>query len=253
MIDYEIKTSQPRQRKKHPIRSGVVFSGVFHATMIGLLIAAPVFLFMKQPRVLNVITVTYADVRDSQETAEPKIRLATDPSQVTSELLQQRLNEKVAEADTRSEDENLEQFESLAGRLEEISSEKRIEQLASSIGKFFGTKKRATAPSDDTAEGEFDHETAQMHDVRREETAEEQFQYWAILIDAEGHVMEVEMANPEGETMYKTMRRLKAFPLADKVYRQIAMPLIDKLLQAKGDTQSVAPAETPMEESNSDL
>jgi hypothetical protein len=81
----------------------------------------------------------------------------------------------------------------------------------------------------------FDADTAQMHDVRRERTSGGQWRYWLILLDAEGRTIEVEVPPVEGEQLYKTMQRIKAFPLAEKVYRQITMPLLDKMLNANSE------------------
>jgi len=35
----------------------------------------------------------------------------------------------------------------------------------------------------------------------------------------------------DGAPLYETMQRLKTIPLAQKLYRQIAMPLLDKLIR----------------------
>ncbi len=50
--------------------------------------------------------------------------------------------------------------------------------------------------------------------------------------------MDVEMTAEEGETAYRTMQTLKKFPLAQSVYRQIAMPLLDKAAAATGPSNS---------------
>ena len=58
-----------------------------------------------------------------------------------------------------------------------------------------------------------------------------------VLVDASGRTYEIEMTEEEGEQAYRTMETLSKYPLANKVYRQIAMPLIDQAL-AKRKTPS---------------
>ena len=42
--------------------------------------------------------------------------------------------------------------------------------MASTLNKWLGTEQRATMPAEKPVAGEFDYDTAQLHDVRREKT-----------------------------------------------------------------------------------
>jgi hypothetical protein len=53
-----------------------------------------------------------------------------------------------------------------------------------------------------------------------------------VLIDAAGRTRRSAMDAAEGESAYRTMQLLKSNPLAEMVYRRVAMSLLDNIIQA---------------------
>jgi hypothetical protein len=72
--------------------------------------------------------------------------------------------------------------------------------------------------------------------VKRGTTPQGTWRYVAVLLDARGRTMEVELNDRDGEVLYALMQRLKANPLLERVYRRIAMPIFDQLLKAADRT-----------------
>ena len=97
-------------------------------------------------------------------------------------------------------------------------------------------------PAEDTVAEAFDFDTAQLHDVTKLDQEDGSVKYLSVLVDAQGRTMDVEMSGEEGETAYQTMQTLKKFPLAERVYRQIAMPLIDQAIAASDATEKLTPS-----------
>ena len=229
----EIVTNESPTNRKPPYFAGLFVSSVIHAIAVFVLLVAPIFWFVNKVNLDHHAIVVAAARRDEPNDRPEEVKVATKPDEVNDSLVEKKLNQAIEHAQEESPEENLGKLDSLAERLDRTSSEESIDKLAEKFQGWLGTSKRATKPAEEPVAGEFDYDTAQLHDVRRELNDDQSWNYWAIMIDAEGRTIEVEMTLSEGETMYKTMQRMKAFPLVDKVYRQITMPLLDKLLQTE--------------------
>ncbi len=204
--------------------------------LLGLLIGS----FREEPyggwgaREARVVYVSVSE-ESERESAGPAVAVVTDVADVTGPMVRERIEQVVEEAVGRSDQENLDRLDRLAGRLSEVSREGTVDQLARSFHSMLGTSERAGEPATEPIGGEFDPQTAQFHDVRREFPDGQTPQYFAILIDAQGRTIEVAMEAAEGERMYALMRRIKDHPLLERVYRRIAMPLLDQLLAAPAE------------------
>lgn len=136
--------------------------------------------------------------------------------------------------------EQLNELDKQAARLESLSSEKSVDEIAAKFQEWIPTSRRASEPSAEVSSGEFDFDTAQIHDVLRSAAADGSWNYRSVLIDAGGRTFEVEIDRAAGENMYAAFESLKKFPLANQVYRQIAMGLMDRALQAERSDGAVA-------------
>ncbi|MCY2986313.1 MAG: hypothetical protein NTY19_00335 [Planctomycetota bacterium] len=247
--------SKPRQRlsRRYQIY-GLAISLFVHASvLVGLSIASvePWFFLASTAWDTNAIKATFgtADeqaylppaqpfpvqilpipVSGAEEVKTPAPELAVDPSQVTDDMLRARLDAAVAKAAGRNAQENLDRLDQMSGRLKNVASAGSISELAGTFQQFVGTKSRASQPVEHVAPDDFDYETAQFHDVKRYAIEPSGWRYVAVLLDAAGRTTEVEMDEPDGERVYVTLERIKANPLLEQVYRQIAMPLLDKML-----------------------
>lgn len=226
-------TPAPFRPHKHPARAGLLTSLLLHTLVVGAAVAIPLAWLFNDDGEDNTITVV-ATISD-QPPSEPEtveVQAVSDPSEVTGVMVDEKLNEVIAESQQMTDQEKLDRLTMLAQRVEQVSTEQSIDELTGQFHKWFGTQPRATQPAAAPVAGPFDFDTAQLHDVKREAGENGGFRYIATLLDAEGRTLEVELNEAEGETMFETMERLKAFPLADKIYRQITMPLMDNLIKA---------------------
>ncbi len=148
-----------------------------------------------------------------------------------SDFLAARVMDSIAEAEKHSDEENLQRLKQLTRQLNDGSTAESIAQVTTQISKFLGTGPRASEPAKEPVAGDFEIDTAQLHDVRREMLSDGTFKYIAILIDAAGRTNETEMPAAEGESAYKTFELIKQNPLLERVYRGVVMSLLDKVLK----------------------
>jgi hypothetical protein len=168
-----------------------------------------------------------------------------DPAATTAAAahwVQQRMLDEIAAADRLSVSENQERLAQLGQQLEQISSPESVDAVSSKLNTLLGTSGRATQPAAEPVAGEFDHDTAQLYDVKRSENAGGGYDYVAVLLDAAGRTMESTLTQAEGEQLYKTFELMKANPLLERIYRGVVMSLLDKLLRPN---QAAAPGARP--------
>ncbi len=232
LID-EAETLPTRRRLA---RTGIAFSLFVHGSAMTALVVAPLFWLMDSPsfdkNAITIVSVVSQD-QDQDQSKPDEVRIVTDPDEVKGGMVEEKINQAIEDAKKHSTAENLGKLDKLTEKLNDVSSEKSIDQLTTTFDKWFGNDKRAFEPAREPVKGPFDYDTAQVHSMRREPGQNGGWIYFALMVDADGRTMETEMRGPEAETLYTTLERIKAFPLAEKVYRQMALPLIDKLIRAQ--------------------
>ena len=183
----------------------------------------------RNARAIRVILADAAAVDDAAPTAA-EVRVVSDPADVTAAMVRQRLDDVVTQSESLREADKLARLDALSERLQDVADERSLRRLATAMQSFLGTQPRAAQPAAVRPEGEFDFETAQFHDIQRHPQQPEGFRYVTILLDSQGRTREVEMSEQDGQLVYETMQRIKANPLLEQVYRQMVMPLLDRLM-----------------------
>lgn len=200
----------------------------------------------KQPSLSPSTTATGQD-RDERAQELPK-PTSSDPLESLSppSIVQRRVEQSIEQANRLAPEQKLERLSELSGELNKVSTEESLDQLTTQLQGLLGLKPRATEPAEKGAEGPFDMTTAQIHDVRRQELKEGGFLYFAILLDAAGRQQETELDEETGAQLHRTFELIKANPLLEKVYRQVVMSLLDKIIPV-GDTTPMGgpPARSP--------
>ena len=215
-------------------RCGWGISWVLHAALASGLLAATYQPWWvadwaaRNARAIRVVLVDAATADDA--VAAPEVRVVSDPADVTAEMVQQRLDTVVAKAESLPEADKLARLDALSERLRDVADESSLRRLATAMQSLLGTKPRAAQPAAARPQGDFDFETAQFHDIQRHPNPPEGFRYVTILLDGQGRTLEVEVSEQDGQLVYETMQRIKANPLLEQVYRQIVMPLLDRLM-----------------------
>lgn len=146
-------------------------------------------------------------------------------------LIAESVMQAILESEKRSAEENLERLEGLSETLETVSDEESVDALVQGFQKWMGTKPRAAKPAEEPVAGEFDFNSAQIHDVMKKTLDDGTVTYSAILVDAEGRQMQTEMTPEEGEQLHRVFALIKENPLLERIYRGVVMSLMDKMLQ----------------------
>lgn len=263
------------------LRRGLVISTALHAGLLGLLVAeaawrlfVPIRLTLPDQVVLHVRTGAPGEREEIDALSEPRdepvdvvaqpletVSIAAHeedmhPEQIMAARVAKRVQAAAEEAQQANPDDQLKRLEQAAKELEQISSEKSVDEMAEKFHDWFGMKRRAQRPAAEPVAGEFDFGTAQLHDVRRESNGEGVYTYIAVLVDAEGRRFESRMDAIEGESAYKTMQLMKSSPLAEMVYRRIVMGFLDNIIHAGQQNQAATvegegttdPGKSPTEE-----
>jgi hypothetical protein len=164
-----------------------------------------------------------------------------DPNSPSGKWVAARMLAEIARSEQLSDDEQLARLKSLTGQLNRIATEDSVTEVSGQLASLLGTEDRAKRPAAEPVAGEFDFDTAQVHDVRRIEQGPGQFTYVAILLDAQGRTVESPLTPTEGEQLYKVMELVKSNPLLERIYRGVAMSLLDKLMKPASDPASSGP------------
>lgn len=172
--------------------------------------------------------------------ADPRWTMLTEPNlderaaevqEAASSFLDAQVARAIRDAEHKSDEDNLERLRNLSGQIDKVATEESVAQVTTQISKLLGVGERATAPAKEPVAGEFDLDSAQLHDVRREMLEDGTFKYVAVLVDSAGRMQDTEMNAAEGESAFKTFELIKQNPLLERVYRGVVMSLLDKMLK----------------------
>lgn len=170
--------------------------------------------------------------------AEPEV--VPLPGEKAKDTVKRVLEEQTQAAAARTDEENLTALEEQGERLKHVSSENSINQIADQFHSWVGTEERATEPAKDTpmqtaetlSTSNFDISTAEFYDVKKVRSKSTgQIKYKAVLLDAQGRTLSMELSQEEGEKLYPVFKQMKQNPLMAQIYKKIVMPLIDKQLK----------------------
>ncbi len=216
---------QPSAATKRPLRWGVIASVVFHAVVLVLLLIYRPWQSDDSAEDKAPATSGAGAIAAKRPAPPETERLVRSVDQV-----QPRLNEVIEETRQRTDQQNVDELTRQIQRLDSISSEESVEQLAARFQQWLGAKPRAQRPAEEPVDGEFDVSTAQLYEVQRHGNPDGSWTYTGVLLDAEGRTVETNLDAQQGQRAYEVMQTLEESPLAQQVYRQIAIPLLDKLL-----------------------
>ncbi len=148
-------------------------------------------------------------------------------------LISESLMRAIRESEQRSAEENLERLEDLTGTLNAVSDQESVDQLVQGFQKWMGTKPRATKPAEEPDAGEFDPDSAQLHDVTMATADDGTVTYKMVLVDSAGRQFETDLSAEEGEQLHRVFALIKENPLLERIYRGVVMSLMDKMLETK--------------------
>lgn len=151
-----------------------------------------------------------------------------------------KISSAIRDAEDAQPEENLKQLSKLTQQLDNVGTKEGISEIAGKVSDWTGTQQRASQPNEQTTEDKpFDYDTAQLHEVKREKGKNGDWVYKSVLLDANGSTTETEMDATSGKTAYDTMQIVKSSPFADAVYRRIAMPMMDQIIETSKQAEKL--------------
>ena len=166
---------------------------------------------------------------------QPPVTHTNAPQTSAPTIVGTQIADVISSSQEKSTEENLHQLDAMSSQLKSVTSDKSVDDIASNVQQWMGLQTRASKAKAASTIMEFDIDTAQLHSVDRQENKPGKMEYKAVLIDAQGRTVEIKLTEAEGKETYALMQRIKANPLLEKVYRQIAMPILDSLVQSARD------------------
>ena len=144
--------------------------------------------------------------------------------------LESRLRTDIRQTQSLDPTLNNARLDQLAHRLSSITDDSSIDKIAVHLRNQGNVSNRAIQPNPLASSEGFDVATAQLHQVKRIQENDNTWKYVAVLLDAHGRTRMAKLTDAEGERQYALMKKIESNPLLEKVYRQIVMPMLDKLL-----------------------
>jgi hypothetical protein len=234
-IDEQEEDSGNKDTKR--LRSGFGISLIVHAIILALLIIIP-YQILSNSDVANNSSETAKPEKTEEEKKKEqikkdlaKLKPEDDGELVPKETVLEKVEEFRKVTESLSEEEKQEKLDAVGQQLENLSSEEAVSDIANKLSGYFETEKRASAPRENVS-GTFESNTSQIFDVKKTFDENGSISYIATLVDAKGRTMDIPLGKEDGASLYQTFQTLKKFPLAQKVYRDIAMPLLDKMAAA---------------------
>lgn len=153
-----------------------------------------------------------------------------------NQLARKQFDAESERAEKLDAEQQFKKLQAASKRLSQLSSEKSVTEMSDKLRQVFQLPERATQPTPDAEENErFNPESAQLHDVLKEMTDDGQDRYFAILIDSQGLTSKIPLTLEEGNKLHRLMQLIKSNPLLERLYRQLAMPLLDQLMRKSTD------------------
>ncbi len=225
-------SDKPQTSARWTWRLSVWLSVAVHVAILVALVWIPYHYWREQPDdPTKPAASTTADGSEARapEPLPPAPKIP-EPEDLSSERVQRQLDEMIEQAERLTPEEQRERLDRLGRRFEEISSPEHVERIAERMQEWLGTEARASAPAAEPVEGSFDHNTGQVHDVQLTNVNGTK-RYQVVLVDAKGRTLEVEVDDDVGQQLHEVFVMIKKYPLLEEVYRRVAMPLLDQLLE----------------------
>ena len=237
-FEREIDHRQSVLSKKSLTRRAIVASVLFHLALIAVLL----FWYVPLPTASKSAggVSNTDDQRFESPPPDPKRAppLVENPK-VPKEQIEASIEAQIEATESLSDEKKLTELEKNLQRLESIASEDSVREVTATIAGSLGLEP-GPRPSEQPPAGALDPDTAQILEVNRFRDPSGQWKYTSVLVDAEGRTQEVPLTEAEGESAYKTMQTLKQYPIADGIYRQLVMPMIQGMIEASEKTQQAA-------------
>ncbi len=169
----------------------------------------------------------------SDASTEPNNATMVPVRDVIAEHIEKSIEVQIEESESKTNEEKLSGLDKNLERLHRISDDATVDQVSAKIAATMGIDREQYAEKPERPDGEFDVSSAQIESVKRTQDEKGNWNYEAVLVDQEGRKSVTPMNRDEGQTLYDAFEKIKQYPMAEGIYRQLVMPLIQKMLEAE--------------------
>jgi hypothetical protein len=174
------------------------------------------------------------DDQSNESSSPTKQRSApTESPDVPAEQIGQSIESQLEQVSKLSDEQKRSELEKNLKRLDAIAQEDSVEQVSVTIAESLGLDSTQYTDKQPPADGSFDHDTAQLADVKRSQDASGRWVYETVMVDATGRTMIVPTPAEQGEQLYETFRKMKQYPMARTIYQSVVMPMMQTMLEAE--------------------
>ncbi len=219
-------------------RRAITVSVVFHLVLFIALLCWYVPRHSNSERKREDKTAANSNSQERRNEAAPQLP-PTSGDDVPASQIEASIESAMQQAEGLSEKRQLSELEKKLRRLNSISSAESVQDTTQKIANTLGLSP-GPVPAAESVEGMFDTTTAQIHEVTRIRDANGDWLYQSVLVDAAGRTENIDLPRAEGEVTYNTFQQLKQFPMADGIYRQLVMPMLQNMLTAMDAAEAQA-------------
>jgi hypothetical protein len=240
------------KRSRNGYRPAIIISVLFHL----LLIAALWYWYVPRTRTTSgtgdAAAVAQTDPVEQERAKdpadEPRVVVAPEPDPVVpASQIDASIQSQIDAVQRLPDERKLSELEKNLARLESISTPESVQGVTSTIAGTLGLQPGPT-PAENPPAGELDLDTAQLHDVTRVRGEQGQWEYASVMVDSQGRTQTVPLTAAEGEIAYETFEKLKRYPMADGIYRQLVMPIIQEMIEASELAEKAAQVSRELQE-----
>jgi hypothetical protein len=161
--------------------------------------------------------------KTSEPTSEPKLTAA-------SKAIQTSVEAQIAKASSKPAEANLGELDIKLRQLDTFIDKKTVDETAQAISSTFFLDQNQYRIRDVPVAGPLNTDTAQILDIVQAKGDAGNDAYLATMIDIDGHQAQVEITESEGKVAYEAFQKMKKFPAAEGLYRQVVMPMLQKIM-----------------------
>jgi len=218
---------KPTTRNRNKNRVAIGLSIAFHVGLLAVL----VFIYVPRRELAN----GEASAKESSHRAvsQPRNKTEADAKQAdASKAIKESVRAHIETAASKPSAEALAELDKKVRQLDQYVDDRTVDETANVVANSLGIERNQYQPKSAPIPGILDPNTAQILKIVQAHGETKGAAYIATMIDAEGHQAKVPMSESEGKVAYDAFQKMKNFPAVEGLYRQIVMPLLQKMVSS---------------------
>ncbi len=230
VIEHESNRIQSRKRSKNHL--AISLSIAFHLCLLAVL----VFIYVPRRESPSPSDSAPRLAEGSNSQAE-RITKSEDKQATMSATIASSVKAHVDTAASKAPKEALAELDTKIRQLDRFVDNQTVKETADAVANSLGIERDMYQPKSGPVPGALDPDTAQILDIVPTGSSHKEEAYMATMIDAQGHQAQIPLSESEGKNAYDAFQKMKSFPAVEGLYRQIVMPLIQKMVSSARQTE----------------